>query len=118
MRNLGEHVESRHSRHLDVEKHQIGRVRTNRGQCLATVRALRDDLEISSLFQAQLDSPASQCLVVHDDGADLHARTASIPGLLGAAAAAASVGATSKGNAISTRSPGRLFMIEKRWWVP
>ena len=56
MRNVGQHLESRHARHLDVEKHQVGVIGGDGGEGLTAIRTLRDDLEIASLVQSQLDT--------------------------------------------------------------
>ncbi len=73
LRHACQHVESRQSRHLDVEEHQIGRMLGYRGERLPAVRALRDDLDVLCVLQPDLEAPACELLIVHDDRANTHA---------------------------------------------
>ena len=72
LRHARQHVEPRQTRHLDVEEHQVRRVLVDRGERLAAVCALRDDLDVWRLLQADLEASPGELLVVDDDGADAH----------------------------------------------
>ena len=58
LRQVRQHLEAGHARHLDVEEHQVGLVLLDGGERLAAVGALRDDLEVGGVAQADLDAAA------------------------------------------------------------
>ncbi len=70
LRDAAQHLESVDARHLDVEEHEVRRVRGDRVDRLAPVRALRDDLEVVESAQAELEPAPRERLVVDDDCAD------------------------------------------------
>ncbi len=61
---LGQHVEAGESRHLDVEKNQVGLELANGLQRLATVAALPDDLDVVGHAQPQLQAAPRERLVI------------------------------------------------------
>src|SRR5438105_3074321 len=121
LRQVRQHLETRHTGHLDVEEHEVRLVLLDGREGLAASRALRDDLEIGRVAQAQLDPAARQPLVVDDQGPDFHARApraAPAGTACGFAAACGPAAADSSGSAISIRSPGWRLSTAKRWFSP
>jgi hypothetical protein len=70
VRQLRDDLEARHARHLNVEEHHVGLVGADRGDGFASVRTLRDDLEVLRLEQADLEPAARKRLVIDDDRAE------------------------------------------------
>ena len=68
---LGQHVEARQPRHLDVEEHEVGLLFADRVERLAAVAALPDDLDVVGHAQAQLQTAPRQRLIVDQQGAYL-----------------------------------------------
>src|SRR5436853_246370 len=121
LRQVRQHLETRHTGHLDVEEHEVRLVLLDGREGLAASRALRDDLEIGRVAQAQLDPAARQPLVLDDEGPDFHARApraAPAGTACGFAAACGPAAADSSGSAISIRSPGWRLSTAKRWFSP
>ena len=77
-------------------------MRADRRQRIARVGALRYDLEVGVLSQAQLESAARQRLIIDNDGGDLCAHACTV----------------SSGTAMSIRRPGLEFNTAKRCCCP
>ena len=120
LRQVREHLEPGHARHLDVQEHQVGLVLLDGGHRLAAVGALRDDLEVGGPAQAQLDAAPRQHLVIDDDRADLHAAPRVMVGGNIAFTLAGSVpgSASSSGRRMSTRTPGCALLTLNRQASP
>ena len=105
LRQMRQHLEARHARHLDVEKHQVGLVLDDRGERLAAVGALRHDFEIagaraSRISMPRRDSASSSTMIV------LIFMRAPSEAASVARLDASRAGAISSGSAMSMRSPG------------
>src|SRR6516164_7458473 len=120
LRQMRQHLETRHAWHLDVEEHQVGLVLLDGGKCFAAVGTLRDDLEVGLVAQPDLDAASREHLVIDDERADLHAPTPPETRAAAARAAGASAfgAAVSSGNAISMRRPGWALSTAKRQFSP
>src|SRR6185295_10146016 len=66
-----EHVEAIHLRHLDVEKDQIGRQRVDGFDCVATIPALLEDLNLRIFLEQHTKIATRQRLVVDNQCSDL-----------------------------------------------
>ena len=71
LRQLREHFETRHARHLDIEEHQVRLVGRDGRDGFAAVRALGNDLEILRCQQPDFQPAPGERFVVDDDRADL-----------------------------------------------
>ena len=117
LRQLRQHLEAGHARHLDVEEYQVGLVLLHGRDASRPLAHCATISKSCFVAQADLDPAPRQHLVVDDERADLQrvrlpdtrvgggrlGRAASLPG-----------GAVSSGSAMSTLRPGCELSTAKR----
>src|SRR5262249_47985920 len=98
-------IKTRHAWHLDVEKQNVRLMLRYCRECLSSVGALSDDLKVRRRFETDLDTSPRERFVIDNDCRDLHAR-ATLDAEDDDSGVRPASDASSRGRAISTRSPG------------
>jgi hypothetical protein len=60
-------------RHLDIEKHQIGRLLLDSSDSLASIRALPDEINLRLVLEQLTEALARQSFVINDQRSNIHA---------------------------------------------
>src|SRR6185436_13179185 len=107
MRQAREHIEPRHARHLNIQKHQVRLLAHDGFECFAPVLAMPNDLNIWMRGEPDFYAATCELFIVDDDRSDRPV-THAIPVRL-RLAHAASCAALSAGNDSATRKPGSVL---------
>ena len=102
LRHLRDHLQTRKTRHLDVEEHEVRRFLGDGGYRFAAVGALAHDGDVGHVLETQFEAPSRQGFIVHDESADRHVGCV----------------ARSNGIVISSRRPGLEKRTASFCWSP